>query len=79
MQIKKLILIIFSTILVGFVIYNPSYAFDSDSGCTASSTSDMVKYLQACAQEGKYQGIDPSWAGRESMHSMIAKIAEGII
>jgi hypothetical protein len=34
--------------------------------------------LQGCAED-KNVGIDPSWAGRDSMHNFIINIAEGVI
>ena len=35
--------------------------------------------MQGCAQEGENVGIDPSRAGKENMHVLVADIAKGIV
>lgn len=74
MRIRNFIIIALSTLSIGFCTFTTWYA-----GCISDFQWSAVAFLQGCAQEGENVGIDPSRAGKENMHVLVADIAKGII
>jgi hypothetical protein len=74
MSIYKLIIIVLTISSIVIMTFSTSYA-----NCQPNYQWSAEQFLKDCAKTGDNVWVDPSWAGKDSMHALIVNIAEWVI